>query len=144
MQFGRVCPPVKYTTFVKLIFLIFLDRAASSNNTLTQLYMYKIHHMVLQFVCRGLHAVFNLGLITTLVRYTRSLNYTNVITLFQFIKGNITYVICIKMLICSGQFVMSQWRGRKFLWHVIDQIPLQCRHINVWQLTGVLIPILLL
>jgi hypothetical protein len=36
------------TFFVKLIFWIFLDRSASSNNTLTQLYIYKIHHMVLQ------------------------------------------------------------------------------------------------
>jgi hypothetical protein len=143
MQFGRVCPPVKYTTFVKLIFWCFLDRAASSNNTLIQLYMYKI--LLSSLFVEDYMQVFNLGLITILGRYTRNLNYTNVITLFQFFKGSITYVICIKMLICSGQFVMSQWRGRKFLWHVIKQILLQCRHINVWQLTGVLIiPILLL
>ena len=63
------------------------------------------------------------------------------ITLFQFIKRNITYVICIKMLICSGQFVMTQWCGIKFLWLAIKQMLLCCRHINVWQLNGVLRPI---
>jgi hypothetical protein len=63
--------------------------------------------------------------------------------LFQFIKRNIAYVICIKMLICTGQFAMSQWRGSIFLWHVIKQILHHCRYINVWQLTGVLRPILL-
>jgi hypothetical protein len=42
------------------------------------------------------------------------------------------------MLICSGQFVMSQWSGSIFLWLSIKQILLHCRHINIWQLTGVL------
>ena len=45
------------------------------------------------------------------------------------------------MLICSGQFVMTQWRGSKFLWLAIKQILLHCRHINIWQLNGVLRPI---
>jgi hypothetical protein len=42
---------------VKFFFLFsfFLDKAASSNKVLTQLYMYKIHHMAHKFVCGELH-----------------------------------------------------------------------------------------
>jgi hypothetical protein len=38
-----------------LFLYFFLDKAASSNKVLTQLYMYKINHMVPQFVCGELH-----------------------------------------------------------------------------------------